>query len=79
MRRASLAEAGLTHDQAVQASKLEWRRKVEVGGFPGMDAAARRRVIAAAGVNKDIPRMVRLWKEIAGILDGGPETSGPTP
>jgi len=76
LKRASLIEADLTHDQAVQASKLEWRRKVEVGGFPGMGGAERRRVIAAAVINKDIPRMTRMWKEIANLLDFGADTSG---
>jgi len=38
--RTSLIEAGLTQDQARLAAKLEWRRKVEVKGFPGMSGAA---------------------------------------
>jgi len=76
LTRESLVEAGLTHDQAIQAGKLEWRRKVDVGGFPGMDAKARRKVLLAAAINKDIPRMARMWREVAGILDGCAETSG---
>jgi len=76
LSRAALIEAGLTHDQAIQAGKLEWRRQVDIGGFPGMDAKARRKVLLAAAINKDIPRMVRMWREVASILDGCTETSG---
>jgi len=41
-----------------------------------MDAKARRKVLLAAAINKDIPRMARMWREVAYILDGGSETSG---
>jgi len=37
---------------------------------------AQRKVLAAASINKDIPRMARMWKEIAELLDQEAEVSG---
>ena len=76
IRRDALVEAGSTTDLCIEAAKLEWKRKIEVAGFPGMIAEARARAIKAAATNWELPRMARLWREVAGVLEGDTVLSG---
>jgi putative DNA primase/helicase len=70
LERDRLIAAGLTADQCRAAGDMEWNRKIEVEVYPGMAPDKRRAAIAAVAVNKEVPRMARLWRELADVIDG---------
>ena len=77
IRRDQLIEAGLTEEECRAASRGEWLRKVEVNIYPGMAAEPFKEMISQARVNSEIPRMSRMWKELAAVItEGGPSLSG---
>jgi putative DNA primase/helicase len=75
--RAALLATGLTSASAEEACGLEWRRKVDTGMLPGMAPDARRKAVEAGAGNRDILKLVMLWKALSALLaDGGPDASG---
>jgi len=76
LQRETLISAGLTPEECRTASKIEWERQISVKVFPGMPDDLRRQSLQAAAINKEIPRMARLWKLSAAFIEGSAELSG---
>ena len=77
LSRQKLLDAGLTYDECSEARGLEWKRKSEIGIWPGMPPAQRKAVLAEAANNSDIGRMATMWRLLMKQMDeDGPELSG---
>ena len=77
LSRQKLLDAGLTYDECSEARGLEWKRKSEIGIWPGMPPAQRKAVLAEAANNSDIGRMATMWRLLMEQMDeDGPELSG---
>jgi len=72
-----LIEAGLTESDCLSASGAEWLRFVEIDIYPGMMESLFKKAIKKAEINAELPRMSRMWTELAAVVaEGGPELSG---
>ena len=77
LRRHAMLAAGLTEETGRDGRRLSWGRVAEPGIVPGMDAAERRRAVAAAAGNRTVIRLARFFGALETLLgDSGPEASG---
>ncbi|GJE51820.1 hypothetical protein GOFOIKOB_4884 [Methylobacterium tardum] len=77
LTRAAMAGAGLTANDAREAHRLEWRRRLDPELHPGLDASERsRRAERAAAVNREVSALTSVWRGLTDFLDGEAEASG---
>lgn len=73
----AIEASDLSLDNAKEAHRLEWARRVEPEMHPGMSKATRREAVRQAAVNATIPRFASAWEAVTALLeDGGPQRSG---
>jgi putative DNA primase/helicase len=68
LSRQALIDGGLTADECIGAGKNEWRRRSQPNIWPGMAPTARQKAINAVQENSEIPRMARMWRLLAELL-----------
>lgn len=77
VRRADLIAAGITSETVKDGHQLSWRRVVDPGIKPGMDAGERRSAVRAVAGNRTAMRLARVFKAMEALIDAdGPEASG---
>ena len=69
LSRTALIDSGLTAEECIAASKAEWERMVALEVYPGMSATDRKKVVRTAQNNAEIPRMAKMWKLLAEVLE----------
>ena len=75
--RSDILNLGIDAGSAMEADRLEWRRKTEADIWPGMPAKQRKEAVRAVAHNKIIAKLSKLWRALAQIAGpAGPERSG---
>ncbi|MEE3099481.1 MAG: hypothetical protein VX463_06885, partial [Pseudomonadota bacterium] len=75
-KRSAFLAQGLDPESCRLAAGIEGKRLRDPGLHPGMSPAARGPAIALAKINARIRKVIRFWRALAVLLEGGVETSG---